>query len=476
MVRVLSFFKSVPKIITISAGVLILLLFPADSQSAEFGIVTAFNLNVRSGPDQDASSLKVLKQGTRVRILKHIDGWLEVYHEGQTGFIRNRPQYVRIITPKGKKAVTRRETPRSMETVQKETRGIQREIEKRKADVKAFTQKETTLINGLNEIDLSLNKTRQHVSEFRSDLAALEGQIKETAKTVKALLRSIESSEAYVAKRLVALYKMNMMGKMQMLASAESMYGFFIRKAALERILTYDEAVQKSLLEKKTLIAKLLDRLNTKKAERLSLEDKYQRQIKFMSKERRKRHRLLSEIQSKKSLEMAAIESLKQAAVALDDIIKSFGSEKMLLSAVNKKPLQKSFSALKGFLKMPVNGKVVSGFGPYTNRRLNVKGFRSGIHIKADRGEPIHAVSGGKIIYSSWFKGYGNMLIIDHGNSYYTVYAHAEELFKTKGEVVGAEEVVATVGDTGAMAGPRLYFEVRYHGKPLNPIGWIKKG
>ena len=68
------------------------------------------------------------------------------------------------------------------------------------------------------------------------------------------------------------------------------------------------------------------------------------------------------------------------------------------------------------------------------------------------------------------------MIIIDHGNNYYTVYAHAEELFKKKGDVVDQEEVIATVGDTGSMSEPNLYFEVRHRGKPLDPMNWIKKG
>ncbi len=68
------------------------------------------------------------------------------------------------------------------------------------------------------------------------------------------------------------------------------------------------------------------------------------------------------------------------------------------------------------------------------------------------------------------------MIIIDHGDSYYSVYAHAQELFKAKDDRVEPKEVIATVGDTGSMFGPRLYFEVRYHGKPMDPLDWIKQG
>ena len=125
---------------------------------------------------------------------------------------------------------------------------------------------------------------------------------------------------------------------------------------------------------------------------------------------------------------------------------------------------------------MPVEGKITNLFGPYKNPKYNVTNFRSGIDIEAEKGEPIRSVFKGTVIFSNWFKGYGNMIIIDHGNSYYTVYAHLEETFKTKGDEVDTAEVIATVGDTGSMTGVKLYFEVRHHGKPMNPLSWLKKG
>ena len=125
---------------------------------------------------------------------------------------------------------------------------------------------------------------------------------------------------------------------------------------------------------------------------------------------------------------------------------------------------------------MPVKGKIVFRFGPHKNTKLNVVNFQSGIQIKADRGEPIRAVFDGQILYADWFKGYGNMIIIDHGENYYTVYAHAEELFASKGDTIDMGDAVATVGDSGSMIGPSLHFEVRHHGKPVDPLKWIKKG
>jgi len=106
---------------------------------------------------------------------------------------------------------------------------------------------------------------------------------------------------------------------------------------------------------------------------------------------------------------------------------------------------------------------------------LKSANFRNGIDIKAEPGEPIRAVHEGNTIYADWFKGYGNMIIIDHGNNYCTIYAHAEELFKAKGDPVDINEVIGTVGETGSMTGTKLYFEIRYHGKPIDPLSWLKR-
>ncbi len=194
-----------------------------------------------------------------------------------------------------------------------------------------------------------------------------------------------------------------------------------------------------------------------------------------MSRERQNRSQLLDAIRKKRSLKLAALESLKQAAADLDHTVISLKSGSDLTEPEKNMSL-KSFSTLKGLLNMPVKGKIISFFGPYQNKKFNVTNFQSGIEIKADRGEPIRAVYDGRILYARWFKGYGNMIIIDHGNNYYTIYAHAQELFASQGDTVEMGEVVATVGDSGSMIGPSLHFEVRHHGKPVDPLKWIKKG
>ena len=179
-------------------------------------------------------------------------------------------------------------------------------------------------------------------------------------------------------------------------------------------------------------------------------------------------------MRKEKSAQLLAIESLKEAALNLDHKINNLSTQLAALDP-NQYSGREPFQAYKGLLKMPVKGKIISLFGKFKNTQFNTLNFRSGIEIQTERGEPIQAVYAGKILYADWFKGYGNMIIIDHGENYYTVYAHIEEAFKTAGDVVEAGEVMATVGDTGSITGPKLYFEVRHHGKPLDPMQWLEK-
>jgi septal ring factor EnvC (AmiA/AmiB activator) len=479
MDRVLSFFKTIFKIIIFVASGIIFLLRPADilgAESHEVGIVTANKLNVRPAPTIMNTPLELIKKGEKVRILEHLNGWLKISHRGRVGYIRNLKQYIHIISISSTaKKRDNEENGGHTNPLSKEAEDINRKLEKSRHRVLTFTREEAAIVNSLNDIDLALDQARKRVSALRLELAALRDKIIETSRASDNLKKRIEADEDYIFKRLSALYKMNWLGSIYVLASAQSMYELFKRKKSMEIILAYDEKIRQNLLDNKTKLQQILVMLNSQKMEKRSLEAGLKKQIAVMSDERVKRSSILAGIRNKRSLELALFESLNQAAANLNGAVNSLNMEAGPLKQ-KKNISPKSFSALKGLLNMPVKGKIIIGFGSYKNKKLNLVNFQSGIEIKADRGEPIRAVFDGEILYADWFKGYGNMIIIDHGENYYTVYAHAEELFASKGDNIDMGDVVGTVGDSGSMIGPSLHFEVRHHGKPMDPLKWIKKG
>ncbi len=362
-----------------------------------------------------------------------------------------------------------------IENYKERQKNLRREIEMGRQEVKAFTRREREIIMRLNRVEQALNKSRMRVAALQKEIKALDARILQESEASKQLKQQIQANQEHVARRLVALYKMNRLGKFHVLASAGSMQEFILRQSALGRILARDETTRRELVHQQTTLRGLLASLESDKTRRKESAAEYQSQIRSMSRDRSMRKRLLADIRSQKALELAAIEALTQAANDLDSEIESLSKRKTLIDP-EKNGVQLTFSAYKGLLIMPVKGNIVHLFGPYKNKQYNVTNFRSGIDIRAEKGEPIRAVFKGRVIYSSWFKGYGNMIIIDHGKNYYTIYAHLEETFKSKGDTVETREVIATVGDTGSLEGAKLYFEVRHHGKPQNPLEWLKKG
>ena len=446
----------------------------------ETGIIIAERVDVQSEPGKHGFLQKRLKKGTRVKIIKHWQGWLQILHGGEVGFIREDPQLVRIVQEKPPKAREKiKAQPQSIakqvDALKQQAQEIDRKIETGKAKLDTYTQKEIDAINRLNNLDYRLHKSRKRLAAKKSEIAKLEKSIAATTASSDELKKQIKTNEHFMAQRLVALYKLQQIGQIHILASADSVNDLVQRKHALERILAHDEALRKNLEEDRQEFNSLLAQLTHQKAKIDKLAKKYEQQLKRMSVDQSKRKKILAQIREQKAMELAAIETLKNSARELDDKIRSIGQQPAASSG-SKNREEKPIAAFKGLLKMPVKGRITFLFGPYKNPKFNVTNFRSGIGIKVKKGEPVRAVFKGTVVFSSWFKGYGNMVIIDHGNNYHTVYAHLEEVFKTTGDLVKTGEVIATVGDTGLNSEMTLHFEIRHHGKPQNPLHWLKRG
>lgn len=129
------------------------------------------------------------------------------------------------------------------------------------------------------------------------------------------------------------------------------------------------------------------------------------------------------------------------------------------------------FATLRGKLALPVRGELGSRFGsPRSDGGVTWKG----LFITARSGDDVRAVADGRVVYADWLRGFGNLLIVDHGDSYMTLYANAEALLKQVGDVIRGGEPVATVGNSGGNAESGLYFEMRHEGRPFDPLNWVK--
>ena len=128
------------------------------------------------------------------------------------------------------------------------------------------------------------------------------------------------------------------------------------------------------------------------------------------------------------------------------------------------------FSRLRGRLRLPVLGELVGRFG--TQRNEGPAG-KNGVFIRAPEGQQVRSVAAGQVVYADWMRGFGNLLIVDHGEAYLSIYANNESLLKQTGDPVAAGEAVATVGVSGGNEHSGLYFELRHLGKAFDPLRWV---
>ena len=138
-------------------------------------------------------------------------------------------------------------------------------------------------------------------------------------------------------------------------------------------------------------------------------------------------------------------------------------------------PVKGAFSKNKGKMNWPVNGKIVTKFGKYKDPVLLTTLNNSGIDIRADFGKPIRSIYKGQVSFITFMSGYGNTVIIDHGSGYYSVYSHLNEIYIAQGDLVQAGQTIATVGDSGSLAGPKLHFEIYAKQKPVNPVSYLRQ-
>lgn len=142
---------------------------------------------------------------------------------------------------------------------------------------------------------------------------------------------------------------------------------------------------------------------------------------------------------------------------------------KATLSTTFSAPLSSTFSTLKGQLRMPVKGELINRFGTRRNDGPNWKG----LFIAAPQGAQIHAVAAGQVVFADWLRGFGNLIIVDHGGQYLSIYGNNEAVLKYAGDQVAAGDVIASSGNTGGNAQSGLYFEMRFQGRAFDPLGWV---
>ncbi len=377
-------------------------------------------------------------------------------------------------------AQTRRDDP--LQAEQRKLQQTQKQLKEERERAAAARARETSLLAELEEIERRL-ATKQR------DVARLEARIKKAQNDVQIFRGEISRLERQragqmnaLAGRLRVMYRVHAQGgALPVILSGEDP----VTRAVAVRHLASLAALDARLIQEYRVTSdRLADRKGKEEAQQLELaglhEDAKREQAE-VDREAAKRRVILAKVRDERAYHERMVGELTEASHRLEAFIRELQAKQRKLARI---PPPKGgieapaigFGALKGRLPWPTEGKIVTGFGAQVHPRFGTRTFRNGVDIEAAVGREVLAVHGGHVIYTGWFKGYGNLIIVDHGNEYYTLYAHIADIEAKEGDDVRQGQRIGTVGDTGSLAGPRLYFEVRYQGRPQDPEQWLRQG
>lgn len=340
-------------------------------------------------------------------------------------------------------------------------------------------RRESSLLAELEEIGHRLAQKQREVARLDQRIRRLQADIGALREDVGRLEAQRAGQERALARRLRTLYKIHAQG------------------AALPLLLSGDDpleraAVVKALGNLAALDARLIQeyRLTTEKlAERKEREEARQRELAGLradarreqaeaDREAARRRQLLARVRDERAYHERMVGELTEAARRLEALIRELQARQRRLAKAPPPataPPRVGFGALRGRLPWPTEGRIVAAFGPQVHPRFGTRTFRNGVDIEAAEGTDVTAVYAGHVVYTGWFKGYGNLIILDHGQDFFTLYAHVADILVKEGDDVRQGQRIATVGDTGSLDGPRLYFEVRYQDKPQDPAEWLRQ-
>lgn len=364
-----------------------------------------------------------------------------------------------------------------VDQTKKELGGIQKKLEEEKRRVRDIGQRESSVISQLNTLERNLSRRERELKALDRDLKAVTRKVQRTNEDLRVLGRTISTQETYLDERLAALYKYGEAGVPETLFSARSPDEWLDLRRSMAAILDQDRLLLEDFRRRQDTVGSQREKLRKDEQELQQLKEKTEKKKKEVEQDRAAKSRLLEGVRNQKRIHLAAVRELETASAQLQTLINRLEREMRARARQETAPSPgRGFGALRGRLLRPVDGRLLSSFGRNENPQFQTFTVQKGIEIEATLGTEVRAVYDGRVLYADWFKGYGKIMIIDHGEGYYTLSGHASALLKNVGDEVRTGETVALVGDTGSLRGPCLYFEIRQRGKPLDPAEWLAKG
>lgn len=338
----------------------------------------------------------------------------------------------------------------------------------------------------LRDIESAISGTARKLHQLADQRQALDAEADDLKSQAQRLDQQMQAQQAQLSRLLYRQYMRGKSDALEMLLAGRDP-----NQAALDyQFLNRLSEAKAELIADLGTKAKEKQRLNravqAKNAELAAVEDKQRQARDALVEQQQQKQALMANLAKTIKAQRREIGALQRDEKRLTTLIDSLAKARRTARArpSGAKPAETvppsrgpdlaraggAFAGLRGKLHLPVNGRIADRFGaPRAEGGTTWKGLR----ILAPEGTEVRAVAAGQVVYADWLRGYGNLLIIDHGDGFLSVYGNNQSLLKETGAEVKAGEAVATVGSTGGSPESGLYFELRYQGQAFDPLRWI---
>jgi septal ring factor EnvC (AmiA/AmiB activator) len=326
---------------------------------------------------------------------------------------------------------------------QEELEGLRDAIQDSREKVTAHEADERAFLDQLEEVDKRLRAVSIERTNARRDLEESRRKLKTVEPKLEGASQALEKTQSALAARAVALYRGGEVGPLRVLFSAESLPDLLARVSALRVLVRHDAELVERFAEERDE----LDALREEAAKVIETREAATTRLNGLARElageRKSKGVILTRVRADRTAERGLLLELEQAAQALEETIRTLGRR------ANRRGTSSAGAGLtagKGSLRPPVDAEISERFGRVVDPEYGTETFRSGVDFAAPAGTSVRSVEAGVVRFAGWFRGYGRIVIVDHGEGFHTM---------------------------GSLGGPSLYFEVRLDGEPVDPEDWL---
>jgi murein hydrolase activator len=347
------------------------------------------------------------------------------------------------------------------------------QIEEKRRQADEAGKKRDSILQGIQTLDERHVRYRQSHQDISRKLRKKDQEIETINAQIARLREGVQIRQEAILARLRVQYMEGRFGHWKPLLASDS-YGDFQRR------LRYLSAVSErdySLIETfRSDMANMQEAERQREAARVGMvaykrsTEKHLEEIRTVKKE--KKLYLTKLTQEKESYERA-LQELERSASRIDSLLREL--EQRRRAAAAKPPSGSLPRGVKGGLPWPAEGSVSTYFGRQKHPTFNTYVQRKGIEIRTSEGSAIHAVMPGTVVYADWLKGYGLVIILDHTNGFFSLYAHASKILTSVGAQVRSGQAIGETGDTGMTGENTLYFELREGTEAVDPLQWLAR-